>query len=173
MSVEREYEETYYDTDSDGKKVQRTRTEREPISSESDACAFDLRDDSGAMTILPEGASYDGLISSVSKFEKGERGRLKFGRFTYKVDELPLGKRLVGYHYSEKIIPLDRKLTVVGEASDKMEQVAIRKGDDQLLISTRSREEIVTSGRKSAKFLAIVSAVFGVGGGLLVIFGLV
>ncbi len=84
-----------------------------------------------------------------------------------------MDKRLVGYRYDEKIIPVDRKLTVVGEVSDKMEQVALRKGEDRMVISTRTREEIVGSGRKSAKFLSILAAVFGVGGILLVIVGIV
>lgn len=64
----------------------------------------------------------------------------------------------VGYRYNGRVLPADRTLTVVGEATDAMGKVAIRSGGSKKLwTSTRSREDLVASTRKAITVLLVLA----------------
>lgn len=176
MKVKRKYEEKEWDSDQDR---WRTRTGYQTVTTSSEYARFKLKDDTGEILVDPEGAKFDGLVDSVSKFEpaQGARPALSFGRF-----QLSLGnqyvdteqRRTIGYEYKEKILPMDRRLTVIGEANDKMGELAVRKSKDQkLTISTRSREEMVESAKKAKLGFMIAGIACGALGVILAIVGAV
>ena len=173
MTVRREYEETYYDRDSQGREQRRTRRSSDVVSQEQASAVFRVRDATGALLVQPDGARFDGLVKSVDRFDHGDANELSVGRFVMSLaSQLAGGRRTLGYKYEEKI-PLDRNVTVIGQVSDEMGEVALRKGEGKLLVSTRTREELVRSAQKTAKIFLVLGLI-GLGGGLaLVIAGIV
>lgn len=173
MSVTREIEEKVEADGSAGSQSPtRTRRTSETVSSDSQGTQFRLNDGTGAILVDSDQASYDGLVQTVSRFDRGEVDQLSYGTFTMVVEQLVTGQRTLGYQYEERIIPVDRRLTVIGEFSDQMGQPALRKGKERVLISTRAREEVIASGRATARFLMGASAVCGAGGVVALIVGL-
>lgn len=168
MSVRRKYDEEYWEKDNNGNQVRKTRTGTDVVSDTKESCPFYVKDETGKMLVVPDGAKFDALIQSVSKFEPAVSNGLGigFGRFQLTTPSLQSGRRTLGYHYEEHVLPLNRRVTIMGQVNDKMGQLAMRKAEGQkLLISTRSKEEMVGSAQKTAKimfFSAIGSAVLGV-----------
>jgi hypothetical protein len=174
MTVKRVYEETRYTTDSDGRERRRTTRRTDTVSREKQSVPFRISDDSGDLLVLPEKARFDGLVKTVDKFDRGDVDELSLGRFVMSMASAALGgRRTIGYKYEEHVMPLDRPLTVIGQVGDEMGEVALRRGDGPLLISTRSREEMVASGRRWALALLVMGVVFGAGGVVFLILGLV
>lgn len=170
MSITRRYEEEYTTRDSDGRRVRRTRTGSETMSSETDQVAFGLDDTSGTVPV-GRGAEFDGLLTTVDRFEESHAhlGRLTMGRFALSVGAIGSDRRTLGYHYREEILPVDRPLTVVGEVSDAEGRLVAGKGGPVFLVSTRTKREIIGSAEKTARITSVLSGLCMLGGiGLLV-----
>ena len=174
MRVTRKYEEPYWTKDNQGRQIQRTRTQTETINTNKASTRFHLVDDSGKVLVDPEQAELDHLTQTVSKFESSHQPVAAFGTFSLPLTGATMGHRTLGYEYTEKILPIDRPLTVIGTFNDKMGEPAMRhvKGA-KLTISTRSQEEIVNSARKTSTVLTVIAGISGVGGLLLTILGAV
>ncbi|OIP30790.1 MAG: hypothetical protein AUK47_24130 [Deltaproteobacteria bacterium CG2_30_63_29] len=170
MSVRRKYDEEYWEKDNNGNQVRKTRTGTDVVSDTKESCPFYVKDETGKLLVVPDGAKFDSLIESVSRFEPatmGGLGGIGFGRFQLTPPMMQgSGRRTLGYHYEEHVLPLNRRVTIMGQVNDKMGQLAMRKADGQkLFISTRSKEEMVGSAQKTAQVMfasAIGSAVIGV-----------
>ncbi len=170
MRVTREYEETYWDTDSKGNRVQRTRRASESVSQNSRSCPFEVEDATGRVTVDPTGASL--MAEKVyDRYEPGEprSTSLSVGRWTLNLVGLALtgGRRTLGYKYEEKIVPLGRPVYVLGEASDSGGQLAIRKPTKKgvhFIVSLKSEEELTRSASGATKWMTVIAGVLAVAG---------
>ncbi len=165
-TVTREYEESYTERDSEGHTKTGTRRGSETVSSNERSVPFQLRDESGTITIDPEGASIDGE-RIVSQFEQGDRGpSLSFGNFRLNLGALGSGRRTIGYKLEEWAITLGKRLYVLGEARDDENRLRIgkpAKKGERFIISVKSEEDLTKSAESGAKIMSIVAIVLGVG----------
>jgi hypothetical protein len=173
MSVTREYEETYWETDDKGNRMQRTRRGSESVAGNTRSVPFLVRDASGAIAVEPDGASFvDEKV--FSQFEQGsERGPARrFGSFTFDPGFFPQtsGRRTLGYRLEESAIPLGRTIYVLGEAVDSDGRLRVRKPDAKgasFIVSLKTEEQLVQGARSAArglKIAALIAAVVGVAG---------
>lgn len=178
MQVQREVEETYVATDSKGRRERRTRRASETVASNRRSITFEVEDATGHIEVDPAGAE---IIAEkvLSRFEPATAhgGRLRVGRLDL---ELPSasgpGRRTLGYRYEERLIPVDREIYVLGEASDEDGRLRIRRpagGDDRFLVSVKSEAQLVHELESSLKTLRIVAVVFLLAGVALLVFGLI
>jgi hypothetical protein len=176
MSVTREYEETYWETDDQGNRTQRTRRGSENVAGNTRSCAFMVRDATGTISVEPDGASFvDEKV--FSQFEQsGDRGPARmFGSFNFDPGfySQASGRRTLGYKLEESAIPLGRPLYVLGEAVDSDGRLRIRKPDKKgaaFIVSLKSEEQLEKGAKSAAgglKIAAIVCAVLGVAGVVL------
>ena len=82
------------------------------------------------------------------------------------------GRRTLGYKYQEHILPIDRHLTVVGQASNQQGTLMIGRGGAAFIVSLRSRAEMLGSAKKRADLTAALSGVCALVGVGLTIAGL-
>jgi len=170
MKVTREYEEKYTAYENN-RPVTRTRRGSEIISSNTQSVHFYVEDDTGKILVNPNDASIDG-IKSVDRFEPhtSNTGTLRFGNFSLPIS-ISSGSRTLGYRYVEEIIPINRRVYVLGEASDSSGELMVQKPKDKketFLISLRSEEEIIASTEKIVK-LSLIGAILGLSIGIILI----
>lgn len=174
VTVTRKYEERYWDSQAN---VHKTRQQTETVSTQSESTPFRLRDESGEVEVDPQGATFDGLVQTVDRFEptQGFMPQVRFGNFSF---SLPAqfhdsgDRRTIGYSYKEQILPAEGKLTVIGEINDKMGRLAMRRGKEQkLTISTRSREDLVDSAKSAATGFMVAAIASGIVGLVLTVVG--
>ena len=170
MHVTREYEETYWDTDSKGNRVQKHRRGSETVSQNTRSCPFDVEDATGKVAVDPSGASLTGE-KVYDKFEPGEPGSpaVSIGRWRFDLSSVRLGagRRTLGYKYEETIIPVGRPIYVLGEASDAGGKLAVRKPTKKgtsFIVSMKSEEELTRSAEGSNKGLTIGAAIAAAAG---------
>jgi hypothetical protein len=176
--VEREYEERYTEFDEARKEhVHKTRRARETVASATRGCPFVLRDATGTIDVLPDGATIDDE-QTVSRFEPDPGpvavgACLSLGGFTLTLGA-PQGEgtRTLGYHLQEHVLPVGRDVYVLGQATDAEGRLAIHKpntADAAFVISPRSREALLQSTASSAKGFYVAAIVcFVLGAGLIV-----
>jgi hypothetical protein len=178
MRVTREYEETYWETDSNGNRMQRTRRGQEVVAQNVRSAPFQADDGSGRILIRPDGA----LIvaeKAFSQFQPGEaRGTtLTFGGLSINIGGLNLGgRRTLGYRYEEELIPLGRELYILGEAVDSGGVLAVQKPGDKkskFIISCKSEEELVRSTTSAITALLITGLIAGAGGVVMLVLSLI
>lgn len=182
MKVTREYEETYWDTDSKGNRTQRHRRGSETVSQNTRGCPFDVEDATGRIAVDPTGAAIT-AEKVYDRFEQGEpRGTaLSIGRWTLNLASIALGsgRRTLGYKYEEKLVPLGRPIYVLGEAADSGGQLVIRKPTKKgtaFIVSLKSEEELTKSATGANKGLTIGAGVLAVAGvviGVLDLLGII
>jgi hypothetical protein len=170
MNVSERYEETYYEKDSKGNSVRRTRTGSTTVASNSQSVHFEVEDASGRITVNPNGADID-PVQVVSKYEPSMQGRnsVSFGSFSFNVGRSTGDRKILGYEFTEKIIPLDRRVYVIGEASDSTGELMIQQPSEKgkpFIITLKSEEELTKGTESNIKALmigAIVSLIAGLG----------
>lgn len=168
MSVVREWEETVWKTDSQGRRTQETRKGSDTVASNARSVRFRVRDATGAVDVDPAGAKIDGE-KAVSQFQPGEpsAGSIRMGGFQIDLPSFGGGRRTVGYRYEETILPVGAQVYVLGEAADAGGSLAVRKPakkDARFLISLRSEEELVRKAGGAARGLSIAAAISAVAG---------
>ena len=180
MQVSREYEETYYETDSNRNQVRRQRRARETVAQNTRSCPFEVEDATGRVGVDPTGAK---IIAEklLDRFEPGEprSGSVSLGPFSLDLGSLVGGgRRTIGYRYEESVIPVGKPVYVVGEATDTPTgQIVIRKPTRPtkgggFLVSTKSEEQLTQSAQRTAKWLLVGSAVSAAAGVVMVALGL-
>jgi hypothetical protein len=170
MNVSERYEETYYEKDSKGNSVRRTRTGSASVASNSQSVHFEVEDATGRITVNPNGADID-TVQVVSKYEPSMQGRnsVSFGSFSFNVGRSTGDRKILGYEFSESIIPLDRRVYVIGEASDSSGELMIRQPAEKgkpFIITLKSEEELTKEKESNIKALmagAIISLIAGLG----------
>jgi hypothetical protein len=170
MRVTREYEETYWDTDSNGNRVQRTRRGGDTVAQNTRSVPFYVRDESGTIKVNPEGASYV-TEKAYSRFEPGEASgqSLRIGGLTINLGGIigNTNRRTIGYRYEEDIIPLNRDVYVLGEAADASGELCLQKPSGKgkkFIISVKSEEELIRGAKGAMTVLLILALVAGIGG---------
>ncbi len=176
MTVTREWEETYWDKDSEGRSVQRTRRGSDIVASNSRSTVFYVDDGSGRIRVNPEGAE---LIKekAFSQFQPGEAqgSTLRIGSLTFNIGNIALslggGRRTLGYRYEEHIIPVGKPVYILGEASDAGGELTLIKPAEKgkkFLISVKSEEELM-KGISTAKLVLLIIACLLIAGGAVLI----
>jgi hypothetical protein len=147
MKVEERFEETYVDTDANGNRVRRTRTGSETVASNERTTPFDVSDGTGSIRVDLASAQIDG-VKEIDRHEPVRDGAASLGAFRFSARNLD-GRQVIGYHYTEHLIPVGAHVYVIGEATDRIEgTLAIRKpqeSDEPFIVTTRSEEEVTKS----------------------------
>jgi len=177
MRIEERYEEEYWEQDSDGRDVRRTRTGSATVADNSNRAQFFIADQGGRLELDADGAKMD-LETVVDQFQPAMGGvsTLAFG--TFSLDFTPgivSGRRILGYHYSERILPINRTIYVIGDASDRGGVLKVRRPDDRgkpYIISLKSGQEVASGVESKAKWLLIGAVVSFIAGGVAIVAGL-
>ncbi len=175
MRVLRKWEEEYYETDDDGNRERKTRQGSDTVSSNTRSVPFQVRDDTGTVKVNPNDANIDGE-RIVDRFEPESAvsgGTISFGNFSFSLGSGSRsgGRRTLGYQFTETILPLSRRVYVLGTASDSSGELMIQKPREkgQFIISLKSEEELLKSS-KSGMTWSLVGAVacFVIGVGCII-----
>ncbi|MDS3861772.1 E3 ubiquitin ligase family protein [Thermosynechococcaceae cyanobacterium BACA0444] len=178
MQVIREYEERVRSEDSEGRTEWRTERRSDTISSNTQSIPFFLQDAQGTVHIDPEGAGFE-TIQVLNEFRpEGNSNRLSFGGFSLNLD-IAVGSgggRTLGYRYQESILPLDRQVLIVGEASDQTGELVIGKPQQKgrkFFISLKSEDTLTNHTQNIITYTTLGAIASGVIGILVGILGLV
>lgn len=171
FTVTREYEEKYWETDSKGNQVQRTRRGSEQVAHNTRTVPFQLDDGTGTIGLSSlEGASLD-LVKSHSSFQPASGG-MQIGSFLLNL--AGLGSNTLGFRYEEKILPVGQRLYALGEASDasgSLELVRPSQKNDLFIVSVKSEEELVKNAKTASTGLTIGAVVALLAGLAVVVIG--
>lgn len=176
IKLEREYEERRWETDSNGNREERINRGYETVSTNERRAPFYLRDSTGRIKVVPDGADLV-MERSLSDYQSGlPGGSFSLGSFALDIASIALGgKQTLGYRYEEWIVPLNRDLYVLGEACDDGGELKIRRSStkgEKYIISVKSEEELVSSAAGAVKGLLIGAIVSGAVGLVLLIIGI-
>ncbi len=170
MRITREYEETYWETDANGNRIQRTRRGGDTVAQNTRSVPFYVRDETGKIKVNPEGASFV-TEKAYSRFEPGEvnGGSLRIGGLIINLGGISgsTNRRTIGYRYEEDIIPLKRDVYVLGEAADSSGELCLQKPSQKgkkFIISIKSEEELIRGAKGAMTVLLILALVAGIGG---------
>lgn len=169
MRIEREYEETYYENDQQGRRTRRTRTGADTVAENKRSTPFLVDDTTGQIQIDPGGAEF--VAEKVaSRFEPGgddSGGEIRLGSFSLTLPSLTGDRRTLGYRFEEEAIPVGRDIYVLGEAVESNGELRVKQpGEGQFIISLKGEEELVRQSQSSATWLlvgSIACALIGVG----------
>jgi hypothetical protein len=178
MKVTREYEEDHWETHGRGARTRGTRRRSEQVAGNSQRIPFWLEDATGRILVDPDRADIDS-VKVVDRFEPagnlGGRNVLTFGGFRFDVG-IPLsGSRTLGYHFEERLLPLDRRVYVLGEARDVSGQLTVAKPlkkGKSFIISLKSEEDLIRSTGSRIRWLLVGAVAGGVAGVGLILAGL-
>lgn len=167
-SVTRRWEERYEEYDAQAKRtVSKTRSGSEVVSSNKRQTTCEVDDTTGRLELRLDGADID-LIQSFSSFEPGERpsGNLQIAGFSLNIGiGSGGGRRTLGYEYTERLLPLDTAVYVLGEVRDSEGGLSMRKPDDpkqKFFVTTKSEEELLREAANSQKMVLIGAILCGV-----------
>ncbi len=169
MRVRREYQET-----SQGARgEERTQTSSQQLAHSERSVPFVIEDATGSLAVNPAGASFT-TEEAISRFEPaGSAARtLSLGRFSFELPDLVANdaERTRGYRYEEQVVPIGRDVYVLGEVTNPGgELVMSSPAGGKLLISVKSREQLIKGVGSGSKFMKVAAIVCGVFGLLLLI----
>jgi hypothetical protein len=174
MHVRREVEETRPSQSSGGEE--RTQKSTQQLAHSQRSVAFEIEDATGSLAVDPAGASFT-TENTISRFEPAGAGArtLSLGSFSLDLPNLPDDdvSRTLGYRYEEVVIPVGREVYVLGEVTDPGgELVMSSPKDDKLIVSVKSREQLIKEAGSGSKLMKGAAIVCGVLGLLLVILNL-
>jgi hypothetical protein len=176
MSVEERYEESYTETDSNGRTQQKTRTSSTTVSNNTRSVPFEVNDDTGAVAVDATHAKIKAL-KAVDKYEPYQSGALSlsFGGFSFNLSGSG-SRRILGYHYSESIIPVGESVYVIGEASDKSGSLVIGQPQEKgkpFIVNCGTKDQVVKSKTTNIMVMMVIGALLLVAGAVLTVVGLV
>lgn len=158
-TLTREYEEDVTETDAQGKQTTSVQKRSETLQSETKQSEFWVRDATGRVRVVPEGAEIDQSESN----ERFEPAYAAGGR-----------TRTIGRKHRETLLPVGAQVFILGTAVDRAGSPAITKSpkDGKFLISRKSERELTQDAAGSAKGYMIAAAACGGGGLLAILIGL-
>ena len=135
----------------------------EPVTQESKGAEGTLSGDGGTLAVdFTKGADFDNIKETFDeKVKIGLRipSELVFGSFRMKTPSLPDGDETVSFSATERIVPVDGNLYVLG----KLEDGAIRKpGFRSMIVSSKGREGLLASTAKKKKIGGYAAAAVAV-----------
>lgn len=164
--VVREYEVQVERRDSNGNTSWSTERRSETVSNNTSYVPFYLKDSTGEILVDMEGAEAIAQ-QTFDRFEQNAPAGYSFSS----------DSNTIGYRYKEKSIPLNAKLYVLGEASDRKNgEIAIVKPTDpkkQFIVSTKSEEELLKGIESNAQWSFYGSIALAAAGGISMILGIV
>jgi hypothetical protein len=179
MSVTREFEETYWDNDSEGRRSQKTRRGSETVAENTRSVLFDVVDQTGRIRVDPSGAAFV-AEKMVTRFEPGDpsAARWRFGTLEIGVSRpsLAFDRKTIGYRYEESAIPVGQQIYVIGGATDVGGGLRIRKPlqkGAQFIVSLQGQEKLVQSAETASRGLTIASGLAALSGITIVVIQLV
>ncbi|MBQ9393891.1 MAG: hypothetical protein IJU23_00005 [Proteobacteria bacterium] len=129
---------------------------RQLLEGERKTTQFWLNDGTGSMAILPEKATFHGVIEVADEI-KGESFRPQLGHSIKCRDEY--------IRYEESYLPVDKPITVIGTVYVKNEQLYMDKGESSdFIISANDREVMVNQLNASSgkwTWLGILLTIIG------------
>lgn len=178
--VEREYEEDDWETDSEGRRKRVTHRRSEVMSDTERREKFYVRDATGRVLVNPEGAALDPL-EIVEEFQPGgpseDGALLRFGNFSLSLGGMLGGnRRTLGYRYQEWIVPINRQVYVLGQATDSSGELCIERpteGDKSFIISLKSEEQLLAAAKGSARWAGLSAGILLAVGAVLLVVGLI
>lgn len=154
-SIEREYEEEEWVTNSEGDEELRHHRGRETLSSHKDSIQFYVNDNTGKMKIDPKDSEID-LIPSIQKFIR--QGSYATSQFVYGLVQIDISHfdydETLGFHISEKIFPINRSIYVLGRATDENGELEItlpKEKGQRFIISYKSESKLIEETKKSSQ----------------------
>lgn len=148
----------YTEVTKDAQGNRSSSTKEETVTDESSQVPFVLRDATGEVRIEPT-VAVEGARKSLSEFRDGRRGG---------------GRDTIGFEHEEWVLEPGTRLFVSGEVTEEGGVLVLRapaKGD--LLITTRSEEQLLESAAGSARTAGIVSKVAAGAAAVLAVAGVV
>jgi hypothetical protein len=177
--VEREYEEEDWETDSEGHRKRVTRRGSETMSDTERREKFYVRDATGRLLVNPEGASLEPM-EIVDEFQQGDPGEgggmIRLGRFSLSLGTMLERRRTLGYRYKEWIVPINRQVYVLGQATDSNGELCLERpteGGKPFIISLKSEEQLLAGAQSSAQWMGIAAGVLLAAGAVLLAVGLI
>ncbi len=176
MSVTREYEERVRREDSEGRTEWRTERRSDTLSSNTQAIPFLVQDSQGAVLVDPEGAAIE-TVQVLNEFRpEHNTSHLSFGSFSLNLDvSFGSGGKTLGYRYQESILPLERQVLVVGEASDQTGDLRVGKPQQKgrkFFVSLKSEDTLTSHTQDIIRYTTWGAIACVVLGFLLVVAGL-
>lgn len=164
--IDEHWSRTVHETYTDAKGHTHTRTRIESgwkkVAGDSQSIPFYLKDDTGVIHILPEGAS----IHSIKVFDKtcSPNSDLYFSKAPQ--NEIPNTTHKRRFH--ETVLPLHSTLYVIGQARERKDvvapEIAYDKNAPVFLISTRTEKQLSTRYLRWFWFWLILGLLFAIGG---------
>lgn len=158
-AVVREYEEDVTETDAQGQRKTTTRKGSEQQQNESKRVPLHIRDETGRILLLPDGAELE-LEAYGERFDGvGSSG----GQV-----------RTLGRRHTERALPVGTRVYILGSLVDNNGQPAIARNPRQgkFLLTRRSEQELVKDTAGAARGYTIAAAISAGIGVVLVIMGL-
>ncbi len=175
MRVAREYETTERSTDADDNVEETTRRGSDQMAHNRRSIPFHVEDATGSLRVEASGAE---LIAekTLSRFEPATPATraLRVGSFTFDVPAVDTGgSKTLGYRFEEEAVPVGREVFVLGEVTDPGGELRMvgPEGQGELLVSLKSRSQLVRELGRGARAMKIAAIVCGALGLLLVLFG--
>ena len=184
MSVTREYEEYRGRRSRKRQRAGKSRRGSETVASNSQRVPFWIEDATGRILVNPDHSQIDS-VKVVDRFDQAEGARgaiLRFGSFSVNLGNIlpatpEMGSRTtLGYRLQEKLLPLEQRVYVLGEARDASGQLTIekpREGGKPFIVSLKSEEELIGSARSTIQWLLASGVASGIAGIGLVLAGLI
>lgn len=170
------YEERYRDTDSNGNTRWRTRKRNDIVSEDVQHVPFYVQDDTGKIKINSNEAKID-AIEVVNKLEQKVEEKVSYGNVAIEIASAVFNtssSKTIGYRMVESIVPIDKKLYILGEASNASGELSIQESSDSkksFIISTKSEAQLIKKQTSALKWLTIGFATFLIGAITLAILG--
>lgn len=153
-TLTREYEERVTSTDSEGKKETTVERRSEQLKSEDRRVNFYVRDNTGRILVLPEGAELD-LTESGSRFDAVQQ---PWSGMTH----------ALGQRHSEQSLAPGTSVYILGCAVDHKGTPAVARhpndASQQFMVSRKSERELADSAATWARIMnyaAVAAAVLG------------
>ncbi len=178
-TVKNIWTERYTETNSEGRSVTRTRRHEDVMDSGESSVPFTIDDGTGTILVDPMDGTFEGLTKTVERSENNFANMsgpsIQIGGLSLNLNNLGANRsRPESIKYSEEIIGLNRRLTVVGNVCDKMGELCIQKnGKTKVIISTKSADEMVADSKKAVRNKGIGAMVCGGLGILAIIIGII
>lgn len=177
MTVTREYEETYTETDSQNNQHQRTKHGSDTVASNSRRVPFWVEDETGRLPVDPQGAEIDS-VQVEDRYEPAGQLQLglTLGGINLSFGSAGVGRNTLGYRYRESLLPPDRQVFVLGEASDSSGTLTVQKPQKKggkFIISLKSEEQLVAGSKQTITWLLYGGVACGALGVVTIVAGLV
>lgn len=159
MTVKREYEETVTHTDDKGDRHTDVQRGSEVLSSNTRSTPFWVNDGTGAIEVNPNGASIDAEPVLDDFRNEGAKGDLiSYGSFSLAASHPQSGRRTLGYRYTESLLPVNRRVLVVGTVSDQSGSLVLQKPMETgqcFIVSLKTDEALIAESDRTAKNAAL------------------